>query len=140
MVLAYYPNPGEILLCDYGTNVVAPEMRKRRPAVVVTPRLRRRGELVGVVPLSTTEPDILEDFHCRLELAHPLPAPFDRPLMWAKCDMLSVVSRARLDRFKAGRGGGKRIFIAGKVSVEQLKAIRAAMLCGLGLGSLTIRL
>jgi len=140
MPILYYPLPGEILLCDYGEDVIPPEMAKRRPVVIVTPRLRRRGELVGVVPLSTTVPDELEDFHCRIELARPLPAPYDSPLMWGKCDMFSVVSRARLDRFKAGRGGGKRLFVAGKVSPEQLKAIKAAMLCGLGLGSLTIHL
>lgn len=140
MALLYYPNPGEILICDYGTNIIAPEMEKRRPVVIVTPRLRRRGELVGIVPLSTSEPDALEDFHCRIELPNPLPAPFDSPVMWAKCDMFSVVARARLDRFKAGRGGGKRIYVAGKVSEEQLKAIKAAMLCGLGFGSLTIHL
>jgi mRNA interferase MazF len=140
MSILYYPLPGEILLCDYGVDVIPPEMEKRRPVVIVTPRLRRRGELVGVVPLSTTEPDALEDFHCHLELATPLPAPWDSPVMWAKCDMFSVLSRTRLDRFKAGRGGGKRVFVAGKVSAEQLKAIKAALLCGLGLGSLTIHL
>lgn len=139
MGLMYYPNPGEILLCDYGTRVVAPEMDKRRPVVVVGPRLRRRGELVGVVPLSTTAPDELQDFHHRFELANPLPSPFDSPVMWAKCDMFSVLSRSRLDRFKAGRGD-RRIFVAGKVSPEQLRQIRMALLHGLGLGSLTIHL
>ena len=104
MALQYYPNQGEILLCDYGAKVIPPEMDKRRPVVIVTPRLRRRGELVGVIPLSTTEPEEAQDFHCRFELQVPLPAPFDSPAMWAKCDMFSVVSRSRLDRFKAGRG------------------------------------
>lgn len=140
MALTYYPNPGEILLCDYGTRVVAPEMDKRRPVVIVTPRLRRHGELVGVVPLSTTAPDHVEDFHCQLELARPLPQPFDSPSMWAKCDMFSVLSRSRLDRFKAGRAGGSRVYVAGKLTEEQLKAVKAAMLCGLGLSSLTIHL
>lgn len=140
MPLSYYPNPGEILLCDYRVNVVPPEMDKRRPIVIVTPRLRRRGELCGVVPLSTTKPQALENFHCMIELERPLPEPFDSPVMWAKCDMFSVVSRARIDRFKAGRAGGKRLFLAGKMSAEQLKAVKAATLCGLGLGSLTIHL
>lgn len=139
MALLYYPTPGEILLCDYGSNVIAPEMAKRRPVVIVTPRLRRRGELVGVVPLSTTDPEEVMDFHCRVELERPLPPPFQSPAMWAKCDMFSVISRSRLDRFRAGRGE-KRIFVAGKVSADQLQAIKAAMLCGLGLGSLTIHL
>ena len=141
MSLAYYPNPGEVLLCDYGTNSVPPEMVKRRPIVVVTPRLRRRGELVGVIPLSTTPPHYVENYHCRLELVPSLPPPFDSPVAWAKCDMFSVVSRARLDRFKAGRHpAGSRKFVVGRVTAEQLKSIRAALLCGLGLDSLTIHL
>lgn len=95
---------------------------------------------MGVVPLSTTAPDQVEDFHCRIELTQPLPPPFDSPVMWAKCDMFSVVSRSRLDRFKAGRAHGQRQFYAGKLNAEQLRALRTAMLCGLGLGSLTIHL
>jgi hypothetical protein len=54
--------------------------------------------------------------------------------------MFSVLSRARLDRFKAGRAGGGRIYLAGKVTADQLRQIRAAMLCGMGLSSLTIHL
>jgi len=140
MPLAYYPKPGEVLICDYGDKVVPPEMTKRRPVVVVTPRLRRRGELVGVIPLSTTAPAPVEDFHFRLELPQPLPAPFDNPVMWAKCDMFSVVARARLDRFKAGRAAGRRVWVAGKISPQQLREIKAAMLRGLGLASLTVHL
>lgn len=140
MALMYYPRPGEILLCNYDTGFVEPEMTKRRPAVVVSPRLRKRPELVGVVPLSTTEPRPTEPHHCRIELEKPLPFPFEAPVMWAKCDMVATVARARLDRFKAGRLGGNRIFLAGAVTPDQLKAIRASILCGLGLDSLTIHL
>ena len=140
MGIWYYPSPGEILLCDYGTHIVAPEMDKRRPVVIATPRLRKRNELVGVIPLSTTPPDDPDKHHYYFELAHPLPEPFDSPTMWAKCDMFSVVSRARLDRFKAGRSQGQRIYVAGKVSADQLREIKAALLCGLGLDSLTIHL
>lgn len=139
-MIGYYPPPGEILLCNFGTKVVWPEMDKLRPAVVVTPRLRRRGELVGIIPLSTTAPDFLENFHHRFELERPLPPPYDSPVMWAKCDMYSVVSRARLDRFKAGRSHGKRLYVTGRLPSADLKAVRGAMLCGLGLDSLTIHL
>lgn len=140
MGLMYYPKPGEILLCDYDTGFIAPEMTKMRPIVVVSPRLRRRAELVGVVPLSTTDPEEANDHHCRIELNSPLPTPFDSPVMWAKCDMLATVARSRLDRFKGGRRGGSRIYLSGQLNPDQLKAIRAAILCRLGLGSLTIHL
>ncbi|MCH4151968.1 MAG: type II toxin-antitoxin system PemK/MazF family toxin [Sphingobium sp.] len=140
MSLMYYPRPGEILLCNYDTGFVAPEMTKLRPVVVVSPRLRKRGELVGVVPLSTTEPDQLEDHHCRIEMAKPLSQNYPSLIMWAKCDMLATVARSRLDRFKAGRVDGSRIYVSGHLDIDQLKAVRASILYGLGLGSLTIHL
>ena len=139
MALMYYPNQGEILLCNYGGNVVPPEMDKLRPIVVISPRLRRRENLVGIVPLSTTAPHVMEAFHCQIELGVPLPRPFDSPIMWAKCDMIATVSKDRLDRFKAGRkaNGGARLFVAGKLTDAQLRDIKAAVLCGLGLSALT---
>lgn len=142
MSLAYYPSPGEIVLCNYGTGFISPEMVKLRPVVIVSPRLRRRADLVAVVPLSTTPPNPAEAHHFGLELAVPLPVPFEEPQMWAKCDMVATVALSRLDRFRDGRvpGGGARRFRTGKVSAAQLVEIRKAILHGLGLGSLTIHL
>lgn len=142
MGLMYYPRQGEILLCNYDTGFVAPEMTKRRPVVVVSPRLRRRADLGAVVPLSTTPPQNPEAYHCAIELAMPLPPPFDTPRMWAKCDMIATVALSRLDRFKAGRkaDGGRRIFVSGKVSADQLRQVKSAILCGFGLDSLTTHL
>lgn len=142
MPLTYYPAPGEIVLCNYGTGFVAPEMVKLRPVVVVSPRLRRRADLVAVVPLSTTPPDPVEQHHCSFTLAVALPKPFESPQMWAKCDMIATVALSRLDRFRDGRvaGRGARRFTTGKVDATQLGEIRKAILHGLGLGSLTIHL
>lgn len=143
MPLLYHPRPGEIVLCDYTSGFREDEMQKRRPVVIVSPRLRKRGHLCAVVPLSTTDPQDVQDHHCRIELDVALPHPFDSPAMWAKCDMVGTVSMERLDRFKDGRtrgGGHARKFRTGKVSADQLLAIRRAILCGLGLASLTIHL
>lgn len=142
MALTYHPTPGEILLCNYSTGFIAPEMVKLRPVVVVSPRLRRRTNLVAVVPLSTTPPDPAEPHHCSIALAAPLPRPYEAAQMWAKCDMLATVALSRLDRFRDGRiaGGGARRFMTGKVAPAQLVEIRKAILHGLGLGSLTIHL
>lgn len=139
MPLLYYPSPGEIVVCHYDDQVIEPEMRKTRPVVVVGPRLRGRGRLVTVVPFSTTEPTSFYDYHCRIELTHSLPPPFDSAIMWAKCDMLAVVSLDRLDRFKEpkGRYGGPRRWTTGRVSADQLTALRRAVLCGLGFAALT---
>jgi uncharacterized protein YifN (PemK superfamily) len=141
MPLSYYPSPGEIVLCNYGTGFISPEMVKLRPVVVVSPRLRRRAELVAVVPLSTTPPNPAEPHHCSITLAVPLPKPFEEPQMWAKCDMVATGALSRLDRFRDGRmPDGSRRFRTGGVSATQLVEIRKAILHGLGLGSLTIHL
>lgn len=138
MALTYYPSAGEILLCRYDIVVVEPEMCKPRPVVVIGPRLRSRSRLVAVVPLSTTEPDVPQAYHVLIELTQSLPRPFDKPAMWAKCDMVSSVSLARLDRFKEPyhRGGGRQ-WRAGRTTNEQLQQIRVGMLCGLGFATLT---
>lgn len=139
MPLSYYPRVGEILACDYGTKIIPPEMNKTRPVVVIGPRLRRRGELVGVIPLSTTEPKSMEAFHCRFVLDKLLPPPFESPVVWAKCDMYSTVALGRLDRFKEPRAshGGARKWRSGRLNAEQIRQAKIGLLCGLGFDSLT---
>ncbi|MEN9855003.1 MAG: hypothetical protein RLZZ157_129 [Pseudomonadota bacterium] len=142
MPLNYHPRLGEILLCNYESGFVAPEMTKIRPVVVVSPRLRRRDALVAVVPLSTTPPNPVESHHFEIVLGVPLPRPFNSLQMWAKCDMLATVARSRLDRFKVPRkqGSTSRQYVSGQLEQVQLIGIRKAILNGLGLGSLTIHL
>jgi mRNA interferase MazF len=142
MALNYYPKTCEILLCDYGTSIIPPEMNKRRPVVVISPRIRRRGALVTIIPLSTTAPNPQDSHHCQILLKLPLPPPFANPLMWAKCDMIATVSLARLDRFRLRSHGqsGTRKFVTGQLENDQIKAIRFGVLCGLGLSSLTIHI
>jgi uncharacterized protein YifN (PemK superfamily) len=136
MALMYYPRVGEILVCHYDRVALGAEMVKSRPVVVIGPRLRRRADVVGVVPLSTTAPDPEECYHCKIELVRALPPPFDKPMMWAKCDMYGSVSLLRLDRFKEPRAryGGPRKWSSGQLSDEQVRAVRAAVLRGLGFG------
>lgn len=141
MALTYYPKQGEIVWCGYDYEVIEPEMKKPRPSVVVSPRLRRRPKLVSVVPLSFTSPDPQEEYHCLLELQRPLPAPFDSPVCWAKCDMISTVSLDRLDRFKERHAvTGVRLYRTGQLTANQLLTVRKALLTGLGFGSLTSHL
>lgn len=49
MAIRFPVSPGTILLCDYATGFRAPEMVKRRPAVVISPHLRHRDRLCSVV-------------------------------------------------------------------------------------------
>jgi mRNA interferase MazF len=141
MPLLYHPKVGEILLCNYDTGFIEPEMVKRRPVVIVSPRLRKRSGLVSVIPLSTTKPDDLMEFHVEIELAKSLPRPFESRVMWAKCDMISTVSLKRLDRFKEAKGfQGQRNWISGQLDQNQIKRVKTGLLFGLGLGSLTLHL
>jgi uncharacterized protein YifN (PemK superfamily) len=96
--------------------------------------------MIGIVPLSTTIPISIEPYHYLIELPEPLPSPFDKLVMWAKCDMYSVVSMDRLDRFKEpkARYGGPRKWRDGKASLAQILELRKSVLCGLGFESLTI--
>ncbi len=107
------------MICDFAGYVV-PEMIKVRPVVVIA-RNRKNGQLVTVVPLSTTAPTTLEDHHHELA-ANPLPGK-SGVRCWAKCDMLATVSLARLDRVK----GPKRQFVVPVLPAADFEAIRRAV-------------
>lgn len=130
MALKYHPAQGTILMCDYRSGFIPPEMVKSRPCIVVSPRLRQRNNLCSVVPLSTTPPDPILDHHCQISLDRPLPAPFNSPTMWVKCDMLATVSFDRLDLIQVA----KRTYITPRVTADELEMIQLGMLHALGLG------
>jgi len=133
--------PGTALLCDYNTGFRPPEMIKRRPVLVVSPRFPHRDGLCTIVPLSTTAPERAVAYQCRIALTPTLPAPFDAAEMWAKADMLSTVGFQRLDLFRTDRDQtGRRKFLHPKVSAEDLVRVRAAILQALGMGHLTVDL
>ena len=130
--------PGTILLCDYSGGFRPPEMVKRRPSVVISPRLRHRDGLCSVVPLSTSEPTRDLPYVCRIELGQPLPAPFDAPICWVKADMIATVSFRRLELFRTVRDqAGRRQYLHPRLSDDDLRRVRAAILHGLGLAHLT---
>jgi uncharacterized protein YifN (PemK superfamily) len=137
-----FPIPsGLILLCNYDTGFRPPEMVKRRPALVVSPRLPHRDNLCAVVPLSLTIPDRTVMYQCELVLAAPLPSPWNATKLWAKADMIATVCFDRLDFFQTERDQtGRRKYLHPKVTPEQLKLVQSAILYGLGLGFLTSHL
>jgi mRNA interferase MazF len=141
MAITYHPAPGAILVCDYSTGFKEPEMVKRRLCVVITPRLRSRGGLCSVIPLSTTAPVPAENFHFEVNFPRELPQPWDGTSKWAKCDMIATVGHQRLSPIGVGRdASGKRRYIYPFTTPDQLKEIRRAVLYGLSLGALTIHL
>ena len=126
--------PGTVLLCDYSSGFREPEMVKRRPALVISPRLRQRTGLCTVVPLSTTPPDAPQAYHIELEMPFPLPAPWASEHAWAKGDMLATVSFERLDLFRTDRDQyGKRKYLKPRISAEQLSQVRECVKHALGL-------
>jgi uncharacterized protein YifN (PemK superfamily) len=133
MPIPFQPKPRSIVFCDF-RGFEAPEMIKRRPVVVLASH-KRNSQLVAVVPLSTTEPATIEEHHYQL-LQNPLPGA--TVPVWAKCDMVSVVSTARLDliRLETRRADGKREYLTSKIGQEQFDEIRRGVASALGLVSL----
>ena len=121
MAIKLHPDQGEILICDF-SGTVPPEICKRRPVVVLTPRLRRVNRLLTVVPLSTTAPAPVQLWHTKLTVN--LPKPYDSPVVWLKGDNLMTVSYDRLFPLKAGKDQyGKRIyprFVLDKGSMDKV--------------------
>lgn len=127
MPLQFQPKEGTILMCDFRGYEV-PEMIKIRPVVIIRKHKHNR-QLVTVVPLSTTAPELLEDHHIEL----PAQLPGKSAVCWAKCDMIYTVSLARLDRCMVkGRHGGRQ-YVTFSLTADQFAAVRTAVTKALGL-------
>ena len=106
MTIQFNPEQGTIVVCDFA-GFVAPEMIKRRPVVVVSPRLRKRDGLCTVVPLSTTPPKEIAPYHFKLHVAPVLPPPYDEPFHWVKADIIYTLSFNRLHLMFNGERRGR---------------------------------
>ena len=142
MPIKFQVSPGTLLLCDYAMGGFRePEMVKKRPAVVISPRLRNRDNLCTVVPLSGTPPPREVPHQCWIGLPRPLPEPWDSAGYWAKADMLATVGLKRLDLFRTGRDqDGKRKYLQPRLPAEDLRRVRACVLAALGMPNLTAHL
>ena len=136
MPLQFHPEQGTIVICDF-KGFVPPEMVKRRPAVVISPRLRRRQKLCTVIPLSTTTPNPIEAYHHKLHIDPVLPSPYNAQVHWVKADMVYTVSFDRLFLPFEKKDGGKRIYDVRVIDKADIIKIQQCMLHGLGLTSLT---
>ena len=122
MPIPYQPKPRQIMMCDF-RGFETPEMIKTRPVIVLASH-KTNSKLVAVVPLSTTEPTTPELHHYRL-LHNPIPDEANK-IVWAKCDMVAVVSIARLDliRLNRRRADGQREYLTSKLGQDQFDEIR----------------
>lgn len=123
-------------MCDFSTGFKPPEMVKYRPVVVISSR--RDKKLCTVIPLSTTAPNPIENYHF-LITPDSLPDKLSDKTTWAKCDMIVTVSVDRLDRVKDGKDHrtGKRLYSSKHVTPEDFKAIQICVLNALGFHLLT---
>jgi len=141
VALYYHPNPGTVVICDFRTGFVVPEMTKRRLAVVITPRFRRRNGLCTIVSFSTTPPLMIQPYHYRLVLDPPMPAPYNSTVQWVKADMLATVSFSRLFMpFDGKDKNGKRKYVIKILDDSDLKNIRKCVLHALHMSHLTAHL
>jgi mRNA interferase MazF len=134
MPITFGPHQGTVLICDFRTGFVPPEMVKRRPVVVIAPRAGTQKPLYIVVPFSTVAPLDIKRFHIRLPAGKYwfLNRMIDT---WAKCDTLTSVAHTRLDRmFVNGR------WITPTLSDGDFRAIQSGVLHALGLSRLTAQL
>lgn len=119
-------------MCDYTSGFRPPEMVKLRLAVTVSPKLKRRNDLVTIVPLSQTCPTILEAWHHRIEV--DLPPPWGSGARWAKCDMLATVGYARLNLpYMEHPVTGSRQFVQRQLTGTDVVALRRACAAALGI-------
>ena len=140
MPITFSPAGGDVLLCDFGPDPnhhdtyplaagpcsVSPEMVKRRQVLVLSSHHR----MVSVVPFSTVAPAPARNFHHMIAAGcYPFfTAGVDN---WIKGDMVTAVSRDRLDRLWFN---GQ--FQRASLSAADYAAGRRCVLHGLALGAL----
>ena len=123
MKMLYAPAKGTILICNY-KNLIAPEMDKLRPVIMIS---SVSPKLAIVVPLSTARPNRDMPWHYRLTLQEPITDYFSKLECWAKCDMVMAVSFDRLSLPMSGIDHGKRQYKTLKISDADLESIKAAV-------------
>jgi mRNA interferase MazF len=129
---------GSIVMCDFTGGFKEPEMVKRRPVVVLSPKIMARPHLCTVVALSSLEPDPIMPYHRQIDLDPELPAPWNNRGVWVKGDMVNAVGFHRLDLIRLGKDRlGKREYLYASQSDANLLVIRQCVLRALGLSVLT---
>ena len=130
MSINFVPKPGTVLLCDYSTGFVPPEMTKRRPVVVLSPlpspHRQPHNLTVLVAPISTSRPEVAEAHHVCL-LAGKYRFLKRHVDSWVKGDMISNVSLRRLFLLSS----------SARLSPHHFLAVQRAVLHALGFPQLT---
>lgn len=113
-------------------------MVKPRCVIVLSPRIKARAKLCTVVCLSSTAPNHVQQYHCQIDIDPPLPPSWESKGIWVKGDMVYSIGFHRLDLIRLGkRKDGSRIYRMDTISEEQMKVVKACVLRGLGMSTLT---
>lgn len=140
MALKFHPSPGTILICDFDTGFQIPEMTKKRPVIVISPKRKNCSGLCTVVAISTKAPKVIENWHYHLPMASMPDVPnFQRKDSWVKGDMVYRVSFERLSLIRTKRDPrtGKRDYFLQSLGRDQMKSIYSCVLNALNLDGLT---
>ena len=138
MAIREHPALGTVLTCDFSQGFAPPEMVKRRPVIVISPKIANRGGLCTVVALSTTPPDPVMPYHQQIDIRPRLPVRWQSDGVWIKGDMVLAVALHRLDFLSHGKDRtGKRRYHYAPVEEGILKLVRSCVLRSIGLGILT---
>ena len=126
MPITFTPQQGMVLMCDFSSGSVPPEINKVRHVIVVSPRRRKHSGSCTVVPLSTVAPNPIEPYHYRIE-ANEYSFLKRNTDSWVKADLVMHVSFQRLDRvLDNGR------HTSPSLSAEDFRAVQRAVWEGLG--------
>lgn len=107
-------------------------MVKRRLCVTISPKLKRRNDLVSVIPLSESVPEPVEEWHHKVELT--IPDPWGDGPRWAACDMVATVGYNRLSRpFTKHHVTGTRLFVSVQLDADTIRALRSKVALALGI-------
>jgi uncharacterized protein YifN (PemK superfamily) len=121
-LIGFFPKHGHVLVCDFSTGFVLPEMVKNRPVVVISREDTHGRRLCTVVPLSTTAPSPIQPWHVLIQ-SNPMGEQSIATTVWAKCDMLYTVSFARLNK-PHRKKQGKREYFLPKLLPAEIEAVR----------------
>lgn len=128
MSISYQSSCGQIFICDF-KGYIPNEIVKKRPVIAISaPTYHLRGaKICHVVPLSTTEPSPIREFHYKLD---NLKIPgFPSETAWVKSDLIYTVSYDRLTAPYFGKNpNGSRRYVTLKVSKDDLDKIRSCVL------------
>jgi uncharacterized protein YifN (PemK superfamily) len=122
-----------VVAVDFSGGFKVPEMVKRRLCIVISPPISERVGLCTVVPLSTTSPQKIMQYHCEVNIPFELPAYWGSQTRWVKGDMVSAVSFERVELLRLGKDiHGKRLYQKSALSKEEMARVIKCVLSSFG--------